>query len=87
MTRKHTEPLTNISTYAASWLMQAYCISQGTQLRKTKKTLWNSKAHLERSQIAFSKIVNGLKLLIIFGKSSTLDVCQGSKYAPEVIHL
>ena len=32
----------------------------------------------------FAKIVNGLKLLIIFAKRSVLDVWQGSKYTSTV---
>ena len=35
----------------------------------------------------FAKTVNDLKPLTIFGKSSILDVCSGSKYASDIFHV
>ena len=46
-----------------------------------------SEAYLELLQPSkrelLAKIVNGFKLLIVFTKSSTLDVCSGSTYTIE----
>ena len=47
-----------------------------------QRSIQNPVKHLRWSVL--QKIVNGLKLLIIFAKRSILDVWQGSKYTSTV---
>ena len=50
---------------------------------------WNAELHAEPTKILkmefFAKIVNHWKLLIIFTKSSVLDVWVGSEYISELV--